>query len=721
MAHCSIRYRPFGGNDVVMRPAAVAILLIGGTGSIAWAGEASPRKAREPCGASEAGAPLACEDSHREFACHGGSAGGMLDELEGEIRKALELRDLNTHFGHFRRCIERAFDSQSSGVADTERGNNSRLEWCDRIFRAPATSAGEIEMFSGSLHGYLCGDHQGLARVLATAAGSLDWPNRQRHEFRKVSRPVEVLAVIERCVLEAGDAFSEALSGLTVAELQSLRRDLYPVMIGRNVQGHTIEDRTVGRRLCGQIEQLDRTTLHRAAEALAVLADPTVLTQLKEIPQDGSLQIEGMTGTAVRRIDASCGDILIGSASANHYRLDDLDGVSVVIDLGGDDVYFEGTTSTERPVLVVIDLDGHDRYQGSKPGIQGAAILGVSMLLDVAGNDTYVAEDAAQGSALVGIGILIDCAGDDRYQGVRRVQGQAIGGIGILIDREGQDEYRGAMWAQGVGGPLGLGVLEDAGGDDHYYVGGYYYSAEVAGYEGWGQGVGAGLREVARGGVGVILDGGGDDLYEFDNVAHGGGYWGGLGIARDFGGNDRRLGATYLKFDGTRRDEARFQRYSNGFGCHFALGFLLDDDGDDMYDGTSNGLGFAWDCSAAYLCDLAGDDMYAAATESTQGRGAEFGFGVLFDRMGSDTYRGRSPGYALPNTTYRNLPDSVGSFSFLIDHAGRDQYDCGVLNGSYLQRGTVGGFLIDRARFAEAGYHGQELIGNAHATSGKAP
>jgi len=91
--------------------------------------------------------------------------------------------------------------------------------------------------------------------------------------------------------------------------------------------------------------------------------------------------------------------------------------------LGGNDVYHEGTVSPQRPVLVVIDLAGNDRYEGTQPGIQGGALLGISMLIDVAGDDVYDAKDIAQGSAVGGVGILIDFSGNDRYRGLRRVQG----------------------------------------------------------------------------------------------------------------------------------------------------------------------------------------------------------------------------------------------------------------------------------------------------------
>ena len=73
------------------------------------------------------------------------------------------------------------------------------------------------------------------------------------------------------------------------------------------------------------------------------------------------------------------------------------------------------------------------------------------------------------------------------------MQGTAVGGIGILIDRAGKDDYHAAMWAQGVGGPLGFGLLDDLQGADHYYCGGQWrnsYYPETPGMEGWGQGAG---------------------------------------------------------------------------------------------------------------------------------------------------------------------------------------------------------------------------------------
>jgi hypothetical protein len=323
------------------------------------------------------------------------------------------------------------------------------------------------------------------------------------------------------------------------------------------------------------------------------------------------------------------------------------------------------------------------------------------MLLDLEGNDVYRARDVAQGSALGGVGILVDYAGNDVYVGIRRVQGQAVGGIGILIDRKGDDRHHAGMWAQGFGGPLGFGLLDDLAGKDHYSLGGLYpnsFKPETPGYEGWGQGVGAGLRQVANGGVGVLLDGGGDDLYEYDYMAHGGGYWFGVGLARDFGGNDRRLGSTQNEFYGGQRAEAVFQRYACGWGCHYALGFNFDDAGDDTYGGTIMGLGFAWDLSVGVLCDFSGNDRYEAAGQHTQGCGAQAGLGVLFDFEGKDVYLGEGQGYASPSISYH--PQSVcgGNFSFVVDYGGTDEYGSGAENNAYNQRGSAGGFVTDRPK-----------------------
>jgi hypothetical protein len=621
--------------------------------------------------------------------------------LADEITNALNDRGIRSNWQQFRRYTASRLEATAGPYPTSEITGNCRLSWYDHLMRDPLRAAVEAERFTRELHTALCGDHCGLDRALAIARAKMDCGSRPPREFVAVRSPEEALEAVKRALAAARCAHARALAPLAPRELNDLWTNLYPVTTAQSEMGHTLPDRATGRRMCDLLEKIDRSAIFDAVDALVPLTDRALLAQLAALPEDGDIQLEGVTGKVVREIVTPAGKIVIGGKGNNVYHLDKMKDVNVVIDLGGDDTYYEGTCNLERPVLIIIDLKGNDVYRGSHPGIQGGAVLGISMLLDVEGDDVYEAADVAQGSCLGGAGILIDYAGNDRYRGTKRVQGQALGGVGILLDRAGNDDYHAALWAQGFGGPLGFGLLEDIQGKDHYYVGGAYrnsYYPETPGYEGWGQGVGAGIRQCACGGIGVLLDGGGDDVYEFDYMGHGGGYWLGLGFARDFAGNDRRLGATLRAFDGGPRTQERFQRFGTGFGCHYAMGFCFDDEGNDTYDGTIMGLGFGWDLSLGVLCDFAGNDRYEATGGGTQGNGAEGSIGILFDCDGDDVYLGYGQGYANPNVSYHPASECGGNFSFLIDWGGKNTFGSGASNNGIYQRGAPGGFLIARPK-----------------------
>lgn len=123
---------------------------------------------------------------------------------------------------------------------------------------------------------------------------------------------------------------------------------------------------------------------------------------------------------------------------------------------------------------------------------------------------------------------------------------------------------------------------------------------------------------------------------------------------------------------------------------------VVDLGGNDTYGGTIMGLGFAWDCSVGMLFDFGGNDRYEATGGHTQGNGAQASLGILFDYGGNDTYLGYGQGWASPGISYHPLPSCGGNFSFVIDYGGDDSYGCGVQNNSYNQRGSAGGFLVDR-------------------------
>lgn len=626
-------------------------------------------------------------------------ASWLIEQMVHEINAGLKDRGIADRFAAFQAYAGQQLDSTAGQARTSEVTGNCRLNWYDHLMRNPLKAPVEAEQFTRELHKALRGDAKGFDQTLAMAREKMDAGKREPRKPTEVKSPEQALDIVKQALVKVQASYAAAISPLSREEIKYLGQHLYPILTGQMTIGHTLWDRSTGRYLCDLLEKMDRRALFDAADALVPLSDSQLRAELAKMPDKGDIKVEGANGTVLQAIDTPAGKIVIGGRGNNVYELDKMAGVCAVIDLGGDDVYREGTVSPQRPVLAVIDLAGNDRYEGKQPGIQGGAMLGVSMLVDAAGDDVYEAKDIAQGSAVGGVGILIDTAGNDRYRGYRRTQGQALGGLGILLDRAGKDDYHAAMWVQGFGGPLGFGLLDDLEGNDHYYCGGMWrtsYYPETQGYEAWGQGVGAGLRSVTSGGIGVILDGGGDDLYEYDYFSQGGGYWLGAGFARDFGGNDRRLCSTQKEYDGSHRVQPIFGRFTCGFGCHYAIGFCFDDKGDDTYGGTIMGLGFSWDCSNGFLCDFDGNDRYEATGGLTEGDGAQAGLGVLLDYRGNDTYQGYHQGYASPRISYHSLPRCGGNFSFLIDYGGTDTYGCGIQNNSYTSRGCESGFLIDR-------------------------
>jgi hypothetical protein len=627
-------------------------------------------------------------------------APGMVKLLREEMVNALRTRGNETEFARWQSYAAGRLNATAGLYTGSELTGNCRLSWYDHLLRNPLNATAEAEEFTRLLHKSIVDDPSGLGPAVATAAAKLDLGKRAPRRPVVVKSADEALEVVKQSLVATQTAYAAALAPLAKSEIRELLQNLYPVMVGQNRVGHTLNDRSTGRRMCDLMEKMDRGALVDAAEALVPLADPKLLEQLKHVPQNGDVLVEGVTGRVVAKIDTPAGAIVIGGKEPKTYDLDRMRNVAVVIDLGSGNTYLEGTTSLERPALIILNLGGSNIFRGTRPGIQGAAILGISMIVNLEGNNLYEAQDVAQGSCVAGVGIVLDYGAENRYRGVRRVQGQALGGLGILIGRGGQNDYHAAMWAQGFGSPLGFGLLEDLVGHDHYYCGGLYpnsYKPETPGYEGWGQGVGAGIRQSADGGLGVILNGGGHNVYEFDYLSHGGGYWCGMGFARDFGGHNQRLIARKA-FYGGERTEPLFQRFGCGWGCHYSVGFCFDDRGNSTYQGTIMGSGMGWDCSMGALCVFGGKDSFEAAGGLTQGTGAQASLGILFHYGDDSVYKGYGQGYASPDISYHDLPGCGGNFSFLINYGGNSTFGCGAKSHCYLQRGAAGGFLIDRPR-----------------------
>jgi len=631
-------------------------------------------------------------------------AAGMMELLRDEIAAGLKTRGIQGRFSQFQGYLAGKLYSTSGPYTGSELTGNCRLKWYEHMLRTPLGAPAEAEQFTRALHQAIHDDGAGLAPILPLISEKLDLGPRPVRPYVAAHSPQEAVEVLKQALVEAQAAYAAALAPLAKSEIHELAAYLYPVLVGQNNVGHTLNDRGTGRRLCDLMEKMNRAAWIAAAEALVPLTDPKLLEALKQYPEAGDVRVEGVTGRVVAKIDTPAGAIVIGGKRPCTYDLDAMRDVAAVVSLGSGNTFHEGTTSLDRPVLVLLGLGGNNVYRASRPGVQGGAVLGVSMLVNLAGNNVYEARDVAQGSCLSGVGVLLDYGGNNKYRGLRRVQGHALGGVGALIARGRGNDFHAAMWAQGMGSPLGFGLIDNLGGYDHYYCGGLYpnsYTPETPGYEGWGQGVGAGIRQSADGGIGVLLDGGGHNVYEFDYLAHGGGYWCGMGFARDFGPDNKYL-ICRKAFYGGERTEPLFQRFGCGWGCHYALGFCFGDGGSNVYEGTIMGSGMGWDCSVGALCCFAGGNHFQATGGLTQGCGAQASLGILYHYGDNAVYEGYGQGYAPSGISYHKPAACGGNFSFLVNYGSHASYGCGADNRAYIQRGDAGGFLIDRPRHDEA-------------------
>lgn len=262
---------------------------------------------------------------------------------------------------------------------------------------------------------------------------------------------------------------------------------------------------------------------------------------------------------------------------------------ALIVDGGGDDLYLNnaggslldlkrgppGAPSPERA-----PARGCHKLPLDFPG---ECFAGVALLLDVAGNDTYgmrekpdptndgfctpdplVRRIATGGAGLIGVGILIDEAGDDHYVSKTLSQGSGhIAGVGVLRDLAGDDHYLAIRTSQGFALIAGLGLLRDEDGDDVFerYTPGPL--DPEAGYQRPGSG-------------GVIDDRGTCDT--LPRQLQGSAFLpGSVGILVNIGGNDSYQGAP----PATQRSDAfMFPHGSQGYGGNGGFGIL-----DDMGNG----------------------------------------------------------------------------------------------------------------------------------------
>ncbi len=517
------------------------------------------------------------------------------------------------------------------------------------------------------------------------------------------AKPEEHLAYLEAVLVEADRHRERAIEALGESERRFLFEqamflaDNFVPQLSEQNEEHRVRALLNNRFFKLTADRIDGTELLAAAQAVAGLADEdwlrTAQAAFTHLPSQAQ-SLPWVTGTVLLTKETPAGWIVIGGRGPNIYR-EAGQRIALLLDLGGNDTYagYAVPLNETQGISVVIDFEGDDVYEAGPLGL-AAGRLGVGMLVDCAGDDQYRLAAGSGGAGFAGIGLLVDQAGNDRYTGARFTQGAAIGGIGLLMDRSGNDDYTGFGYAIGFGGPLGIGAVVDLTGDDAYQCGNRAPSGEDqaetpgetrAQSDCFGIGAGAGQRLLPRqeppvvddvaGGIGLVLDQDGHDRYTSSNFSQGLGYYFGIGIKMDERGHDRHDAA----------------RYGHGAGAHFGVGLFVDRAGADRYGSAGplyNGAA-AWDRSVALAVDDGTDDDTYDLTRSTGlGIADHHAWSLFVDAGGRDRYL---------------VPQGLGSAghgsaSGFLDLGGEDRYETAmpVRQGAVLRRNGPGDLFVDR-------------------------
>ena len=205
------------------------------------------------------------------------------------------------------------------------------------------------------------------------------------------------------------------------------------------------------------------------------------------------------------------------------------EGLGALYDLGGNDIYSAGGKYKDI-------LRYEDHYysfsQGFSIGFRPLMSGGIGVLVDGAGNDSYLSDIFAQATSYWwSLGVICDEAGNDSYHSFQYAQGAATHmSNGILVDDGGNDVYFSKGVSQGCGHDYSCGLLLDRGGDDTYTA---YDLSQAAG---------------SANGAGVLIDNSGDDRYFIKKPSNSQGYgnprreFGSIGLFLDLGGQDQYAG-----------------------------------------------------------------------------------------------------------------------------------------------------------------------------------
>lgn len=367
------------------------------------------------------------------------------------------------------------------------------------------------------------------------------------------------------------------------------------------------------------------------------------------------------------------GDVLVSGAGEDSYSAEDLKGVALLIDFGGDNRY-SGAPAAAGPgeIRLVIDLSENVSVENREtPGCgSGAAGIGLMYLPNPRGAKTLLCGDISLGAGLFGVGGLF-AEGAARLEGGRLTQGAGVFGAGICLTRGRETQITAKLAGQGFGFTKGIGILRHAG-DRAQLTGGLSVPdpRENLALLSLSQGVGLGPRSYAAGGIGLVFLAGNDSALNASYMAQGSGYW-------------LSLGGLFLTGD---RNRLQARRYSQGAGVHAAAGFLDMAGHKNSLVNWGVGPAFGWDFGIGWL--VSSGDENSFSTEWGSGRGDANGHGLASIKgnrnrlaladLGSGAFRRGRPSYGLVSVSgkenrYKTPPGAQGrgEFSLSVNPWGR--------------------------------------------------
>ncbi|MBW1869489.1 MAG: hypothetical protein JRI73_09420, partial [Deltaproteobacteria bacterium] len=399
-------------------------------------------------------------------------------------------------------------------------------------------------------------------------------------------KPLKFISLLERLITVVSDSNHLIKRSFSSISPDNWRRllHMFPQLPDQFIMSNHISEADAIFML-DLAKKVDMVELFAGFSVLSALLSPEFLAKLKletadahDRPLDREIY-PGLKGRFLAVRETAAGLLLIGDEGPNIYGVD----ASVIIDLGGDDIYLNNAgspvyetkdghvESIDSHSSIIIDFAGNDRYLSSRFATIASGFFGVGLIVDMEGDDFYSGDRLSLGASFFGVGCLIDVAGNDTYACQEMGQGSAFFGGALLLDMAGNDLYEGAKYVQGFGGPLGFGQILDLKGDDFYRAGwkhgSSYGTANM--YQACSQGAAWGFRGYAGGGIGILYDLLGNDFYQAGNFSQGTGYYFGFGMLRDDGGDD----------------EYRGGRYCQGSAAHRAVGAFVDISGNDVYSG----------------------------------------------------------------------------------------------------------------------------------------